>query len=133
MGQFGAGDGEAGGVRARCDDEFVIRVEASGRGADRLGGAVDADDALAGLEAEGFVLPHRGAAEGEVDAAVREGFAQRDAVVGEVGFLGEDGDVPAVEAAGMHRIGEPVGCGAAAGDDDAARSRGELCALVLGA
>ena len=73
------------------------------------------------------------AAQGEVDVGVGEGLAQRDAVVGEVGFLGEDGDVPAVQAPGVHGVGETVGGRAAAGNHDAARCCGALCALVLGA
>jgi hypothetical protein len=54
-----------------------------------------------------------------------QGLAERHAVVGEVGFLSEDRDMPAFEAAGMHCVRKTVGRRAAAGDDDAARS---LCA-----
>ena len=130
MGEFGARDGQAGGVRAGRDHQLVIRVDGSGRGLDGLAGGVDADDALAGLQVEGRVVPHGSAAQGEVDVAVGECLAQRDAVIGEVGFLGEDGDVPAVESAGVHGIGETVRGGAAAGNHNAARG-GVVCALVL--
>jgi hypothetical protein len=45
-----------------------------------------------------------------------------------VRFLSEDRDMPAIEAPGMHCVRKTVGRGAAAGDDDAARS---LCAGSL--
>nr|WP_236801759.1 MULTISPECIES: hypothetical protein [unclassified Arthrobacter] len=71
------------------------------------------------------MLPHPGRSQGEVHAGIGEGLGERHPVVGEVGFLGEDRDMPAVEAPGMHGVRKTVGRGAAAGDDDAARS---LCA-----
>ena len=128
VGEFGAGDGQAGRVRAGGDDELVVCVHGAGGGGDRLAGGVDADDPLAGLQAEVLVVPHGGVAQGEVDVGISQGLAQRDAVVGEVGFLGEDGDLPAVEAAGVHGVGETVGCGAAAGDHDTSRAGGAVCA-----
>ena len=129
MGEFGARDGQAGSVRARRDHQLVIRIDGSRRGLDGLAGGVDAGDALAGLEVQGRVVPHGSAAQGEVDVAVGECLAQRDAVIGEVGFLGEDGNVPAIESAGVHGIGETVRCGAAAGHHNTARG-GAGCALV---
>jgi hypothetical protein len=47
-----------------------------------------------------------------------------------VGFLGENGDLPAVEAAGVHGVGETMGCRAAAGHHDASRAGGAGCAKV---
>ena len=133
VGEFGSRDRQAGGVGAGGDDQLVIRVHGAGRGGHGFARGVDAGHALAGLQRQRLVVPHRGAAQGEVDVGVGEGLAQRDAVVGEVGFLGEDGDVPAVQAPGVHGVGETVGGRAAAGNHDAARCCGALCALVLGA
>ena len=133
VGEFGARDRQAGGVGAGGDDQLVVRVYGAGRGGDSLARGVDAGDALAGLQRQRVVVPHRGGAQGEVDVGVGEGLAQRDAVVGEVGFLGEDGDVPAVQAPGVHGVGETVGGRAASGNHNAARCWCALCALVLGA
>lgn len=133
VGEFGSRDRQAGGVGAGGDDELVIRVHGSGRRGHGPARGVDAGHALAGLQRQRGVVPHRGTAQGEVDVAVGEGFAQGNTVVGKVGFLGEDGDVPAVEAPGVHGIGKTVGGRAASGNHDAARCVGARCALVLGA
>ena len=58
VGEFGAGDGQAGRVRAGRDDQFVIRVDGAGGGFHGFRGGVDAGDALAGPEREGLVVPH---------------------------------------------------------------------------
>ena len=141
VGEFGAGDGQAGRVGTGGDDQLVVGVHGAGRRRDGLGGGVEAGDALAGLEGEGVVVPHGRGAEREVHVAVGQGLAQRDAVVGEVRFLGEDRNVPAVEAPGVHGVGEAVGCRAAAGNHDAAGVSGrgeravsglEVCPVTVG-
>lgn len=66
------------------------------------------------------MLPHGCSSKREVNAAVREGLAQGNAVIGQVRFFRENSYLPAFEATGMHGIRKTVGCGAAAGDHDAA-------------
>jgi hypothetical protein len=119
-----AGDRQAGGVRTGGHHQFVEFVGVAGCRLNGLGSVVDLDDAFAGLQGQGIVVPHGSGAEGEVHVAVGERLAEGHPVVGEVGFLGEDRDMPAFEAAGMHCVRKTVGRGAAAGDDDAARSLG---------
>jgi hypothetical protein len=124
VGELVAGDGQAGGVRAGGHHQFVIRVGVAGGSLHGLRGGVDLHNALAGLQLQRRVVPHGSGSQGQVHAGIGEGLGQRDAVVGEVCFLGEDRDMPAIEATGMHRVRKTVGRGAAAGDDNAARCLG---------
>ncbi|MFS0715914.1 hypothetical protein ABC337_02710 [Arthrobacter sp. 1P04PC] len=124
VGVFGARDGQAGRVRAGRDHQLVVGVDGAGGGLHGFRGGVNAGGALAGPERERLVLPQGGLAQGEVHAGIGQRLAQRHPVVGQVGLLGQHGDLPAGQATGVHGLHETVRCGAAAGDDDAARRGG---------
>lgn len=132
VGVFGARDRKPDCGGAGGDHQVVIRVARARRGGDGLGRDVDAGDALAGLQREELVVP-QGSAQGEVDGGIGEGLAQRNAVIGRVRFLGQDGDIPALEAPGVHGVREPVGGRSAAGNHDPVRCCSGFCALMVGA
>ena len=121
VGVLGAGDRQAGGVRTRSHHQLVVFVVVAGRGHHALGSGVDFDGALAGLQGQGLVVPHGRFAQGEVHVGFREGLAQGHAVVGEVGFLSQDRNLPTFKTAVDHGVRETVGSRTAADDDDAAR------------
>lgn len=117
----GGDGGEPGCVGTRSHYQVVVFVLVAGGGEDALGHGVDLHGALAGDQSQGFVVPHGCIAQGEVHAGFREGLAQRNAVVREVCLFGQHRNLPTFKSAIEHGVGETVGSGAAADDDDAAR------------
>ena len=91
-------------------------------GADALGGAVDGDDALAGIERDGvFVVPGERVEKdlaGVGDAA--EHVRQQDAVVVAVGLVAENGDVEHRRTIACEDLLDGADAGHAVADDDEA-------------
>jgi hypothetical protein len=134
---LGAGDRQPDRIRTGGQDQFVIvhgafgavgsalfgalgggLVGAAVPDGDRAGGGIDGGDASAAAQRDGTVVPQLRPAQRQLRRGVGQGPAQRDPVVGEVVLLGHDRQFDAVEAAGMHGLGETVGRRAAAGHDD---------------
>jgi hypothetical protein len=122
----GAVDGRDGGGGSGRQHELVVREDRAVVEGDRARVRVDARRAASGAAVEGHVVPEAGGAEREVDLA-GEALRELDAVVGEVRLVADHGDPEGGRRrihAGRERLGEPVGRGSAAHDDDAADAVG---------
>ena len=129
-GVLAAGDAGHGRARAGGEHELVPVQRESARGRRGVRDGVDGDDALAGDEADVPVLPHRRGLQGEVGRGIRQSRAERDAVVGFVDLLADDGDAQgALGVARVQAVGEPVRRGPAADDDDVAHAGRCVCGL----
>ena len=111
-------------ARSRGEHEVVPWQHQAAGGRRGAGVAVDRDDALAGEQPHAALVPHRGRRQGQVGRDIRQPRAQGDPVIRRVGLFADDRDPQgAAVVAGVQAVGEAVGGGSAADDDDVAHCR----------